>query len=113
MAKKLLYLFAFMMFGCSSVKVIYMQNDDSLMIRQNTKGELWISSMHSAQQIKIISQEQVEDTLFVSYRRGVFLSPNNVLALTDKTKYLKCANRVYEVIKTKEGFEIIDKKKQP
>lgn len=90
------------MLGCSSVKIMHTDNDNSLIFQQNEQGEIWLSSMNSAQQIKITKQEQVDDTLFITYKRGAFLSSNNVLQLSDKVKYLKCANILYKV-RTKGG----------
>lgn len=108
MRKYLLYLPLTMMFGCFSIKVMHSDNDDASIFQQNEHGEIWISSMSSAQQIKITKQEQVGDTLLITYRRGAFLSSKNVIQLSDRVKYVKRANFLYAV-RTKGGMFNLEK----
>jgi len=112
MIRKLVYIVVLTLLGCSPTIVLYTQDDESLLIQKNSTGELWLSSLNSAQKINIISQENVGDTLFVSYKRGIFRSPVDVLRLEDKTKFVKCANQLYEISRTEEGkgFNLIERK---
>lgn len=75
----------------------FSDNDESLIFSNNDKGEVWISSMNSAQQTKIIRNELKGDTLFVDYKRGLFVKSNNILPLSKKIRYIIIANKTYIV----------------
>lgn len=86
------------------IRVTTTDNDNSLFFQNNEKGEIFLSSFNSAQQIRITKCYTTDDTLFVNYKRGAFLRPNNVLPLDSNTKYLKCANNKYLIKKEGQKF---------
>lgn len=93
---------------CCSIKIRHSDQDNSLMFQQNKAGEIWLSSLHSAQQIKITDYKYEGDTLIIAYKRGLFCTPNNVLPLNDYTKYLKCANKLFKVEKNNKKYDLIE-----
>lgn len=91
-----------------SIRVSTNDKDESLFFGNNEKGEIYLSSLNSAQQIRITKSNIIGDTLFVNYKRGAFIRPNNVLPLDKRIKYLKCANKKYLIKFEDEKYEIID-----
>ncbi len=85
------------MFSCCAIKIKYTDVDSSLLFQNNDKGQIWLSSLNSAQQINIIKHEEKGDTLYITYERGAFTKPNNIMHLNENVKYLKCANKLYKV----------------
>ncbi|UOQ73084.1 hypothetical protein [Hymenobacter cellulosilyticus] len=96
--------------SCLSSK-ISPSTEDSALIYQQEDGQIMLSSLSSPLPIKIVRHQQVGDTLFVTYRRGAFLTPNSRVPLTGQTTYLKCANRSYKVEKTASGFQLAEQPK--
>ncbi len=86
-----------LMFSCGTIKIKYTDSDSSLLFHNNHKGKIWLSSLNSAQQINIIKYEKKGDTLYITYKRGVFIKPNIIIPLNGNIKYLKCANKLYKV----------------
>ena len=82
--------------------------DESLFFRNNEKGEICLSSLNSSQQIHISKSYRTGDTLFVNYKRGIFIRPKNVLPLDSTIKYLKCANKKHLIKFEDEKYIIID-----
>jgi hypothetical protein len=93
--------------GCFSVVVNFADTDKSLLILGG-KGKINLSTLNSSQTIKIIKTQYIGDTLFVSYKRGVFNNTHNanILFLKDETRFLKCANKLYRVEKGSGVIEI-------
>jgi hypothetical protein len=93
--------------SCCSVKVNSSDTDPSLIFQQNSKGEIWLSSLNSAHQVEITKHRMDNDTLIIEYKRGVLCSKEkNLLPLNESTQFLKCANRLYKVEKNEKGFQI-------
>jgi hypothetical protein len=99
--------FSLLLVCCYSIQIKHTDVDTSLLFQQDDNGRMWLSSLNSAQQIKITKFEYEGDTLIVTYRRCAFCSSNNVLPLKDDTKYLKCASELYTVEKMEKGFQIV------
>lgn len=95
--KRVPILFLLGLFVC--IRVTTNDDDRSLLFNYNENGDIFLSSLNSAQQIRITKYYTTDDTLFVNYKRGAFLRPNNVLPLDSTTKYLKCANNKYLIKK--------------
>lgn len=91
-----------------SIRVSTNDKDESLFFESNEKGEIYLSSLNSAQQIRITKSYMIGDTLFVNYRRGAFIRSNNVLPLDNSIKYLKCANKKYLIKFEDEKYKMID-----
>ena len=82
--------------SCLSSKVLPSTEDASFACFQNN-GQIQLFSLNSAIQTKIIRQQQIGDTLFVTYRKGAFLTPNSMVPVTAQISYLKCAGRLHKV----------------
>lgn len=109
--KNILALLSFIfMVSCCSTHIKYTDVDSSLIFQQNDKGEIWLSSMNSSNQINITEKKYEGDTLIIGYRRGAFCSSNNIIPLKADTKYLKCANKLYMVERDVKGFKITETK---
>ncbi|MCB2378712.1 hypothetical protein LGH70_14010 [Hymenobacter sp. BT635] len=98
------------MAGCLTAKVGPTQEDAALMIVQEN-SQPKVSSYNSAIQTRIIRQEKAGDTLFITYRKGALLSragawAHNTVQLNEQTKYVRCANRLFSVVKTNPGFAL-------
>lgn len=107
MIKKTIMIFTFcFILSCCSIKIRPTDTDTSLIFQQNENGQIWLSSMNSAQKINITNYKYEGDTLSIIYKRGLLCTINNVLPLKDNTKYLKCASKLYKVEKGAKGFEI-------
>lgn len=94
--------------SCCCLQIKHTDIDGSLLFQQDEKGRIWLSSLNSAQQIKITEFKYEGDTLIINYKRGVFCKSNNILPLKDNTKFLKCANKFYKVEKVKNEFQVIE-----
>lgn len=97
-----------LMFSCCAIKIQHTDADPSLFFQNNDKGEIWLSSLNSVQQINITSHKVKEDTLYVNYKRGAFTKPNNIVPLNKNIKYLKCANKLYKIEFAKNKYNIIE-----
>ncbi|PJJ52980.1 hypothetical protein CLV45_3638 [Hymenobacter chitinivorans DSM 11115] len=75
-------------------------------------GRVVISSLNSAQQTKIIHQQQAGDTLLVAYKTWVplfrreYSAAESTVPLTAQIRYVKCANRRYRVVQAAGGFRL-------
>ena len=94
--KIVLLLGLFLCFGCT-IMVTSTTNDISLLIQNDSKEQIRLSSLNSAQQINITKYQLKGDTLEIDYKRGIFASVNNVVPLNNDTKFLKCANVLYKI----------------
>ena len=98
--------------GCLSNKVSDCNDDNSLFFLQDKDGTVRMSSLNSSQQIKITKQEHIQDTLFICYKRGVFISSENIVNIKENTKYLKCANQIFRIERNGKNIRIIRKDEQ-
>ncbi|MCB2406551.1 hypothetical protein [Hymenobacter lucidus] len=105
MKKFFLYPVVLLVSGCLSAKVAP-DTPDPAFAYQQTNGQISLTSTSSAMQTKIIRQQQIGDTLFITYRKGAFLKPSSIVPLTAQTHYLQCAGRRYKVAKTASGFQL-------
>lgn len=110
--KKYLPLLAVLLSGClSSKKVSPGTADPSLMLFQKD-GRVIIASLNSAFETKIIQQQQHGDTLLLSYKTGAWLYRRHftpaqyTLPLTEQIRHVQCANGLYQVVKTTNGFRL-------
>lgn len=99
-----------LMFSCSAIKINYTDTDSSLLFQNDNKGKIWLSSLNSAHQINIIKHEEKGDTLYITYERGTFTKPNNIVPLNDNIKYLRCANKLYKVETKEDQYNLIELK---
>lgn len=99
-----------LMFNCSAIKINYTDTDSSLLFQNDNKGKIWLSSLNSAHQINIIKHEEKGDTLYITYERGTFTKPNNIVPLNDNIKYLRCANKLYKVETKEDQYNLIELK---
>lgn len=107
--KNIIPFFSLFIVSCCSIQVKHTDTDTSLLFQQDDKGRIWLSSLNSAQQIRITKFNYEGDTLVITtYKRCVICKANNILPLKDGTKYLKCANKQYKVEKISNGFKIIE-----
>ena len=95
--KGFIIILGLLMYSCCAINIKYTDADSSLLFRNDNKRQIWLSSLNSAQQINIFKHEEKGDTLYISYKRGNFTKPNNIVPLHDNIKYLKCANKLYKV----------------
>jgi len=105
-----IFLVGLFMFSCNVIKIAHFDNDASLIFQNDDQGQIWLSTLNSAQQINIIELKYKGDTLVINYERGAFVSPNNIIPLNEKTKYLKCANKLYRVELSGEQYKITETK---
>ena len=107
--KNIIAFFSLFIVSCCSVQVKHTDNDSSLLFQLDDKGRIWLSSLNSAQQIRITKFEYEGNTLVITtYKRCVSCKANNILPLKDDTKYLICANKKYKVEKGSNGFKIME-----
>jgi len=96
--------------GCASTKVRPTTDDADFMLLQEN-GRVRISSTSSAVQTRIIQQNQVGDTLLVTYRKGAFINrfaaqAHSIVQPGEQAKYVRCANRQFRVVKTGSGVAL-------
>lgn len=92
--------------SCLSYKVSPTTVDSNHMFYKDSNDVILLSSLNSAEQIKIIRLDYYYDTLLVTYKAGLFVKPKCKLPLHDSITYLKCANKVYLVRRSENGFEL-------
>ncbi|UOQ53917.1 hypothetical protein [Hymenobacter cellulosivorans] len=109
--RKSLPLLAVLLSGCLSSKVAPGTPDPAILV-QLQDGQVVLSSLDSAPQTRITRQQQVGDTLFVTYKKVLPLYRRDVrpaqftIALTEQIHYVKCANLLYRVEKMATGFRL-------
>ncbi|SHL85123.1 hypothetical protein SAMN02746009_03497 [Hymenobacter psychrotolerans DSM 18569] len=89
--------------GCLSTKVPHTEPDSALLLLLNNR-QLIVTSLNSAVQTSITSQEQRGDTLVLTYRKGAFLRQHaNTMELPETTRYIRCAKQLYRVVMADTG----------
>jgi hypothetical protein len=99
--------------GCLSSKVSPTTQDAAFMLVQEN-GQPVISSFSSAVNTRITGQEKSGDTLLVTYKKTALRSrasrldawEHSRVPLDDQTKYVRCANRLFRVVKAGPGFAL-------
>lgn len=89
--------------GCLSIKVPSTEPDSALLLLLDNR-QLTVTSLNSAVQTSITSQERQGDTLVLTYRKGTFLRQHaNTMELTENTRFIRCAKQLYRVVATDTG----------
>ncbi|TGE21345.1 hypothetical protein E5K00_13730 [Hymenobacter aquaticus] len=104
MKNYLLCLAAGLLTGCLATKVSP-DTPDSVFFLPDAAGQVQLSSLNSAQHLKITEQRQVADTLLLSYEKR-FVSKRsepapgaNTVRLTPSVRLVKCADQVFRVVR--------------
>ena len=80
-----------------SFSINFNEKDPSLVFETDARGNVHLYSLDSALRIKITKCTLKEDTLFIKYKKGLFVKGNSLLPLSDNVKYIVCAGNIYKV----------------
>ena len=113
MKKHCLLLLALPLAGCLSSKIGPNTEDATFMLVQEN-GQPYLSSTSSAISTPITSQQRAGDTLLLTYKKAALGSrasrldawEHSKVPLDNQTQYVRCANRLFRVVKAGPGFAL-------